>query len=193
MCKRQLQQEEKDNENKKEEVIRQFFKLIEQKVLKDKNPFILIYLLGHISDLSEEEGLEPVATSVKSLQRIIETNFEKMVSFHIVGKRLIYSLDVNQCIYVTATLKGCGLCDDGLTRAFAKMVQKKISKSKQKWPLSAEELIESLDSTGPFQHIYNAIVWSLHPEHTQMNMGTSKHLQKMRIQSSEEFLATGNH
>ena len=33
----------------------------------------------------------------------------------------------------------------------------KIPKSKQKWPLSAEELIESLDSTGPFQHIYNAI------------------------------------
>ena len=73
------------------------------------------------------------------------------------------SLDVNPCIYVAATLKRCGLCDDDLMQVFAKMVQKKISISKQKWPLSTLELI--LDSTGPFQHIYNAIAGSLHPYH----------------------------
>ena len=41
---------------------------------------------------------------------------EEMVSFKTVGKWLmIYSSDVNPCIYVTATLKGYGLRDDDLT------------------------------------------------------------------------------
>ena len=76
---------------------------------------------------------------------------------------MICSSDVNPCIYVAATLKRCGLRDDDLKQVFAKMVQKKISISKPKWPLSTLELIESLDTTGPFQHIYNAIARSLHP------------------------------
>ena len=86
--KRQQQQEEKDNKNKKEEVIRKFCKLIEKKALNNKKAFFLIDLLGDISDLSKE----PVATSTKSLRRITKTNFEEMVFFQIVGKRLmIYS------------------------------------------------------------------------------------------------------
>ena len=171
----QQQEEEEDKKNKKEEAIRRFYKLIEQKVLNDKKAFLLIDLLGDISDLSEEEGLEPVGTSTKFLQRIFETNHEAMASFQIVGKRLmIYSSDVNLCIYVAAILKRCGLRDNDLTQAFAKMMRKKIPKSKEKWLLSAEELIKSLDSTGPFQHIYNAIAWSLHPESTPNEHGYVK-------------------
>ena len=134
-------------------------------MLNDKKAFLLINLLGDISDLSEEEGLEPAATSTTSLRRIIGINFDEIVSFQIVGKRLmIYSSDGNPCTYVAETLKVCGLRDDDVARAFAEMVGKKIPKSKQKWPLSAEDLIKNLDSTGPFQHIYNAIASSLHPE-----------------------------
>ena len=143
-------------------------------MLNDKKAFLFIYLLGDISDLNEEEGLEAVATSTKFLQRIIETNFE-MVSFQIVGKWLmIYSSYVNPCIYVAATLKECGLRDDDLMRVFEKMVWKKIPKSKQKWPLSGEELIESLNSTRLFQHINNVIAWSLHPERTLSKHGYVK-------------------
>ena len=29
---------------------------------------------------------------------------------------MIYYLDVNSCIYIAATLKGCGLCDDDLMK-----------------------------------------------------------------------------
>ena len=107
--------------------------------------------------MSEEEGLEPVATSTKSLRRITETNFEEMASFQIADKRLmIYSLDVNSSIYVAVKLKGWGLRDDYFTRVFGKMIRKKILKRKQKWSVSVEELVKSLDSTGPFEHIYNA-------------------------------------
>lgn len=61
----QQQEEEKDNKNKKEEVIRRFCKLIKQ-VLNNHKAFLLIDLLD-ISDLSEEKGLQPVATLTKSL------------------------------------------------------------------------------------------------------------------------------
>ena len=62
-------------------------------------------LLGDISDLSEEQGLEPVATSTKFLRRTNETNFEEMVSFQIVEKGLMmHSSDINLCIYVAMTL-----------------------------------------------------------------------------------------
>ena len=84
-----------------------------------------------MSDLSEAEGLESVARSKKSLRRKIETNFEEMVSFQIAGKKLMmYSSDVNLYSYVAATLKGCGLRDDDLTRAFPKIVRKKIPPKK---------------------------------------------------------------
>ena len=73
-----------------------------------KNIF-LIGLLGDISDLCEEERLEPTATSTKSLRTITETNFEEMASFQIVWKRLmIHSYDVNPCVYVAPTLKERG-------------------------------------------------------------------------------------
>ena len=65
--KRQQQKEEKGNIHKKGEVIRRFFKLIEQKVLNDNKVFLLIDLLGDISNLNKEKGLEPVATSKKNL------------------------------------------------------------------------------------------------------------------------------
>ena len=59
-CKRQQKQEENDNRNKKEEFIK-------EKVLNNKKAFLLIDLLGDISDLREEERLVQVATSTKSL------------------------------------------------------------------------------------------------------------------------------
>ena len=102
-------------------------------MLNDNKVFLLIDLLGDISDLNKEKGLEPVATSTKSLQRIIETNFKENSSFQIVGRRLMtYSSDVNTHIYFTVTLKECELCDKDLTQTFGKVVLKKIPKSRQK-------------------------------------------------------------
>ena len=85
---------------------------------------------------------------------------------------MAYSSKVNPCIYVSATLEGNGIRDEELTRAFAKMVQKKLKKKiKQKWPLTPEELIESLESNGPFKELFNVIAWSLHPERTLNKYG----------------------
>lgn len=81
--------------------------------IEQQKLFLFVDLLGGISDLSEEVVLELVVTSPNSIQRMIETNFEEMVSFLIVGKRLIiYSSNGNLCIYVASTLKGCEPCDD---------------------------------------------------------------------------------
>ena len=102
-------------------------------MLNDNKVFLLIDLLGDISDLNKEKGLEPVATSTKSLQRMIETNFKENSSFQVVGRRLMtYSSDVNTRIYFTLTLKECELCDKDLTQTFGKVKLNKIPKSRQK-------------------------------------------------------------
>ena len=98
-----------DEKGKKERVASKFIKLVQQRVLSDKKAFLLIDLLNDISDLSEEEGLEePSISTTKVLRRLIESHFEEKISFHLVGKRsMVYSSDVNPCIYVAATLQGC--------------------------------------------------------------------------------------
>ena len=60
------------------------------------------------------------------------------------------------------TLEGSGLRDSDLTKAFARMVIRKlVSQSKtMKWPISAEELIKQLGNWGPLKCIYNALAWS---------------------------------
>ena len=59
-------------------------------------------------------------------------------------KLLVYPLDINPCFYVKKKLEGSGLRDSDLTKAFARMVNRKlVSQSKtMKWPISAEELIK---------------------------------------------------
>ena len=88
-----------------------------------------------------------------------------MTEFHsILKKNIVYSTNVNPCKYVAATLQGCGIRDDDFARSFGRMIKKNFMKKEPKWPVSADELIESLDSEGPFKILYNVIAWSLHPE-----------------------------
>ena len=89
--KRQQQQEEKDQKNKNEEVIRRFCRLIEQKMLNDKKAFLLIDLLGDISDLSDEEGIEPVATSTNLWEEYLKQTLKKWFLFGLLGNSYWYA------------------------------------------------------------------------------------------------------
>ena len=90
-----------------------------------KKAFSFVNLLDVILDISEEEGVEPVMESTKSLKRMLENFFGTSISFQIEGKRsILYSSGVNPCVYVAAALKGCGLREEDQTCTFAKMVRK---------------------------------------------------------------------
>ena len=72
---------------------------------------------------------------------------------------MVYSSKVDPYQYVAATLQGCGIRDEDFARSFGKMIQKKIVKKELKWPVSADELIENLDTESPFKLLYNVIAW----------------------------------
>lgn len=157
-----------ETQSKREELVKdRFIQLIHHKILRDHKAFLLVNLLDDIIDMSEEEGLEESCikhtTTMKSL---LQTRFQDKLSFHKVGRNvMVYASDVNPCIYVAATLIGSGLRDRDLTRAFAKMLRKKVTRNREQlWPISPDELIEQLECRGPFQNIYNVIAWSLHPD-----------------------------
>ena len=71
---------------------------------------------------------------------------------------------MNPCDYSVSTLKGHGLRDNDLIRAFARMMNGKIEKRKaevMQWPCTPEEIIDRLDrgplDRGPLKELYNVI------------------------------------
>ena len=63
------------------------------------------------------------------------------------------------------TLEGSGLRNQVLTKAFARMINRKLQckKNRMECPVSAEELLIELEASGPLPCIYNARAWSAHP------------------------------
>ena len=70
---------------------------------------------------------------------------------------------MNTCEYTLATLHGCGLRDQDLTRVFGKMIRRKVASFDDdiQWPLTPEKLLEVMDK-GPIPELFNAIYYTVH-------------------------------
>ena len=110
------------------------------------------------------------------LKRRILEEFEDKISFYPTGRQVIvYSSDVNPCDYSESTLKGHGLRENDLIRAFAKMIKGKIEKRRKdesQWPFTPEQLLTNLDS-GPLPDLYNIIYATIDPNFKINNYGYS--------------------
>lgn len=158
----------------KNKVTEEFLKLVERKVIKDKEAYLMTDLLEDIKNMSTENGLqEPCMKYTYELKDKLQGHFGEKMSFYKAGRNLIvHPTSINPCMYVVATLKGSGLRDDDLTKAFASMIRRKLAKqSYEEWPMTAEELIARLDSSGPMTCIYNAIAWTVNPQSTKNDKG----------------------
>ena len=154
----------------------EFLTLIERKVIKDKEAYLATDLLDEFASLSLENGLNVEQSGIKytyELRRVLEERFGDIISFYKSGRNLIiHPTSVNPCFYATATLRGAGLRDDDLTRTFASMLRRKLTRETRKaWPVSAEDLIARLDNSGPMDVIYNAIAWSINPHAAKNERG----------------------
>ena len=158
----------------KNKVTEDFLTLIERKVIKDKEAYLMTDLLEDIANLSTENGLpEPCIKYTYDLKSKLQERFEEKISFYKTGKHLlVHPTSVNACMCATATLKGGGLRDDDLTKAFAKMIRRKMSKETcDDWPMTANELIARLDTSGPMTYLYNATAWTVNPQSTNNDKG----------------------
>lgn len=154
----------------------EFLALIERKVIKEKEAYLATDLLDEFGSLCTENGLEKGQSSITytyELKRELQKRFGNAISFYLTGRKLIvHPTSVNPCLYATATLKGAGLRDDDVTRAFANMLRRRlVTETKQAWPITAEELIAKLNKCGPVDVLYNAIAWSINPNATKNESG----------------------
>ena len=93
----------------------------------------------------------------------------------VTSKVIVHSVNINPCHYAVATTKGAGLRDDDLTKAFARLVHRKLKASElQSWPISPEEFLHRLDDAGPLTFISNAIAWTVDPAFAKNHFGYAK-------------------
>ena len=147
--------------NKAEDVLDLFKYQIKTKIIRDKEAYLLHELLKDVKYLSEEHDLEtPVIEHTRSLKRYLVQEYSNAMAFFPSGKYLlVHPIDLNPCIYSIATLHGCGLRDTDLTKAFGRMLRRKLLERRKgdvTWPLTPEELLSRIDA-GPLSEIYNAI------------------------------------
>ena len=81
------------------------------------------------------------------MKREIIKNFEEEINFYPCGRHLlVHPSDINPCTYSIATLKGYGLREKDLERAFGRMIKRKLKEREStntSWPLTKEELLKN--------------------------------------------------
>ena len=138
----------------KNKVIEEFLTLVERKVIKDKEAYLVTDLLEDTENLSTENTLqEPCIKYTYELKSKLQDQFGEQISFYKGGRDLVvHPTPINPCMYVVATLNGAGLRDDDLTKASANMIRRKLKKQSCEYrPITAEELLARLDFSGPKQ------------------------------------------
>ena len=153
-----------------------FFRKIELKVLKDKEAYYLTDLLQDLKEMSVEFGLqEPSKRFIHTyqLKKMLQLRLGDDICISSFGNRdAVHSLNVDPLLYSHATIKGHGLREDDIAKAFVNLVRRKLDDTNQmKWPPKAKDFIECLENSKPLACIYNAIIWSTNPRKTKNKNG----------------------
>ena len=157
---------------------REFLDLVEKKVIVEKSCSFLTDLLEDMQSLYVYHGVPARSpkTFTSQIKDLISSKFKEKVGFkrasgiHGAGN-ILHSTDVNPLDYSLATIRGAGLRDDDITKAFARMILRKIARKKNCHDdegaapvhVSFENLTEQLDEHEPMPEIYNAISMSINP------------------------------
>ena len=127
-----------DLQKSKAEAVLDLFKYrIKTKIIKDKEAYLLHELLKDVKYLSEEYDFEtPVIEHTSSLKRYLVQEYSNGIAFVLSGKSLlVHPIDINPCTYSTATLHSCGLRETDLTKAFGRMLSRKLQE-RQKYGIT---------------------------------------------------------
>jgi len=152
-----------------------FLCLISEKILQEKKAYFLTELIHDIADMSSDAELdEPFVKYGYELKDLLSKSFGNQIAYYkgVTSKVVVHSVIVNPCQYAAATMKGAGLRDDDLTKAFARLVRRKLKASAlQSWPISPQELLHRLDDAGPLTFIFNAVAWTVNPAFAKNHFG----------------------
>ena len=138
--------------------------MIREKIIHGKKAYFLIDLLRDTNQLCGDYQL----SRTSQLRKILSEEFEDEVSFFPYGKNcLVHASDINPCEYPLAIIKGKGLKDDDIIKAFGEMIHRKVrarkDNSDKKFPYTPEELSAMIENDGPIPELYNAIFATIRP------------------------------
>lgn len=148
------------------EIMDNFFWLFHRNVIENHDAYLLTELIEDIKEMSEDYELTepPISKTFVLKKKLIEKYGDEVNFGKICNKLVVHSSDVSPFAYSMATIQGHGLREADLTKAFSRLIRRKISDRQAiKWPLEADELFSLFDSYRPLQCIYNAIAWSINP------------------------------
>ena len=135
-----------------------FFRTIRNRIIWEKEAYLLHNLLEFIKKLSASCGIDSFIENTVVLKRKLSKKFEELIDFFPVAKYIIvHSSNINPCKYAVASLIGKGIRDKDHTMSFANFIKTKLQENVyDKLPSSSNEL-EMLISNRPMQELYNII------------------------------------
>ena len=112
-----------------------FFRKTELKVLKDKEAYLLTDLLQDIKEMSVEFRLqEPPRRLIHTyqLKKMLQLRLgDDIYIFNFGNRDAVHSINVDPLLYSHATIKGHGLHEDDILKAFANFVRRKLDDTNQ--------------------------------------------------------------
>ena len=171
-----------------------FLRKVEVKVCKDKEAFLLSDLITDLTDMCIEFGLDSTPITLRhtyQLKKVLLTELEDKITIVSYGKSdAVISKEMDPLAYSYATVRGNGLREEDVTKAFSNLVRRKIDKTDSpQWPPKPDEFLQSLKNSRPLNCIFNAIVWSLNPKRKLNENGyaeTNSELQAEKISAITE-------
>ena len=176
-----------------------FDEMFRRSVIEDKESYLMTELLKDLKEISQDYGLQvPPIRFTSALKAHLQDTFADLVSFSKVGKfQVAHSSLLGPVCYVEAAMKGHGMREDDLTKAFARLVQRKLeSKDQLEWPPTPDQVCKSIENLIPLSCIFNAIAWSINPNKGKDHHGLVKvgkrHVEKVTaLSQSWEAMVTG--
>ena len=134
--------------------------LFERRVIIEQNAFLMNELFEDLKEISDESGFsEPVISHTHPLKSELLNRFGEWIDFKKVARgQIVFTQNTDPSLYAISTLKGAGLRDLDLTKSFSKMIRRKLASQEVcDWPISPDDLIERLNSSGSLHSLYNAV------------------------------------
>ena len=123
-----------------------------------------------------EEPLAEFRHSNRLKEKLLDHFGEKIQFTKVGNKNVLNFSDLSPLTYTEATLKGNGLREEDIAKAFANLIRRKLSEKKDYEktcrfkPSIPSEFLISLHERNPFSYLFYAISWSINPIHWKHSM-----------------------
>ena len=151
----------------------ELFLKLKRSILYQKSAYLLSNLFKDLTRMFAEQSIPPIFISTKELKNRLIDRFNGTIGFFPAGLPVVvHSPDMNPCLYSVATLKGFGLRDQDLLKAFWNMIKCKIKEREHvvQFLLKIQQMDTVLEK-GPLKDHYNAVFATINPNFTLTDNG----------------------